>query len=190
MMTMKRLAKLLLIIWFFYHLGVIVIMSNGSSYMGRTLSPLFAPYANSILLNTTWNFFSPDPAHVMYMRYRLYFENDQNEEIKEPETRYFPEEKNELAKTGVSRRYLYAMRYFVLAPQKLESIMAPWLCKKNPEASRILIEYQMEQIPTLHQAHRESGESVESMMESKRFSNLEFYCEKSKANEILSESGR
>ena len=42
-------------------------MGNGASFLGRYMSEYYIPIANTIGLNTTWNFFSPDPANTMYI---------------------------------------------------------------------------------------------------------------------------
>src|SRR4051812_36520058 len=52
-----------------FHLVVILVLPNSSSFLGRALEPWIVPYANLLGLNVTWNFFAPDPAHTMYINY-------------------------------------------------------------------------------------------------------------------------
>ncbi|MGE3759713.1 MAG: hypothetical protein AB7H97_18245, partial [Pseudobdellovibrionaceae bacterium] len=81
---MKSFSKVLISVWLVYHMATIILMPNGTSIVGRKYQHLFLNYANSISLNTTWNFFSPDPAHTIYLEYVVFFENDLGEEIKDP----------------------------------------------------------------------------------------------------------
>lgn len=173
---MKKIFKIVLVLVFFYQLGIIIIMANGSSFLGRSVGHFFSPVANAINLNTTWNFFSPDPAHTMYIRYKVYYYNDQGDEVKEPLEKFFPEEKNSFARNQTSRRFLYAMRFFVLDPRKLETIFIPWLCKKEPEASRIQVEYVIEQVPPLDEAVTHANTSVEDMIDKLKYLKTSLDC--------------
>lgn len=136
-------------VFFFYQLIVIVIFANGTSLLGRKIAKYFTPYANAIGLNTSWNFFSPDPAHTMSIKYETRYEDVQGNEIKPSQIDYFPPEKNQIAKTGVSRRFLYSMRFYVLDQKKLKLFFAPWLCRKHPEASSVKIQFDFYKIPPI-----------------------------------------
>lgn len=103
-------------------------------------------------LNTTWNFFSPDPANTMYFHYHVYFENEQGEETKEPAEGYIPEEKNTIVTDGSRRRMLYAIRFLMLDEKRIPLLLVPWLCQKYAGASRIRLNWVVEKIPSLDEA--------------------------------------
>lgn len=144
-MTLKKTLKVVLSFWLVYHLVVIVFFPNNSSYLVRHYSLPFQAYANQLALNTSWNFFSPDPAHVMYFKYLIY----SKDENLEPAEYFIPPEKNEGSFGPADRRLFYAMRYMLLDQRRVEGILGPWLCKQHPEATKIHIEHIVEKIPSL-----------------------------------------
>jgi hypothetical protein len=141
--------KIILTLWICYHILTMIIMANGTSVVGRTIGQYFTPYANVLNLNTTWNFFSPDPTNTMYIEYQIYFENEVGDEIKPTLTEYFPAEKDQMVFDNFRRRYLYPMRFFAVSEQRLSLGFAPWLCRKYPEASRVKARTNIERIPLL-----------------------------------------
>lgn len=135
-----------------YHLAVITVLANGGSFLARYWTPYLIPYANTFGLNNTWNFYSPDPAHTMYLEYRVRFDDEQGNEVKEPIEGYLPPEKDQIVVDSSKRRLLYAMRFLMLDPDRLNSLMSPWLCRQYPGASEIAITHQLEAIPSLDSA--------------------------------------
>jgi len=144
-----NIKKIVFSFFIVFHLLVLLILSNNSSFLSRLYGDYLAPYANMLALNTTWNFFSPDPAHTMYFKYVAYFENENGETTKEPIEEYIPNTKNEVVLQSSRRRVLYYMRYMILDTQRIEKVLSKWLCRKNPGATRVYIEHIIEQIPPL-----------------------------------------
>ncbi len=131
---------------------VITLFPNGSSYLGRSLASYFMPYANSLGLNTTWNFFSPDPAHTMFLKYNIRFEDANGNDLREPLDGFFPPEKEKIVTDSSKRRFLYALRFFLLDTSRMKTILGPWLCRQNPGSSVITMEQILEPIPNLDKA--------------------------------------
>ena len=146
---MKTVLKVLLSVWILYHLAVIVILPNAGSFLARQGTNLLIPYGNTLGLNASWNFFSPDPAHTMYLAYRVRFDDENGNEVKEPLEGFLPPEKDQIVLDSSKRRLLYAMRFLVLDPNRLNLLMGPWLCRQHPGASEIAITHVVEAIPTL-----------------------------------------
>lgn len=149
---MLKFKKVILSAAILFHLLTMVILANGASWLGRHTQSWAAPYGNAIGINTTWNFFSPDPAHTMFIRFKVEFEDDYGNELKEPIEGFIPEEKESVVMDSSKRRFLYAMRFLILDHRRLETIMGPYLCKKYPEASRIHVEHILQGIPVLDRA--------------------------------------
>lgn len=149
MLGFKKVCLSLVIL---FHLLTMVILANGSSWLGRHTQGWSVPYGNIIGINTTWNFFSPDPAHTMFIRYRVSFEDDYGNETAEPIEGFIPEEKESVVFDSSKRRFLYAMRFLILDHRRLESIMGPYLCRKFPGAHRVHIEHILQAIPPLDRA--------------------------------------
>ena len=153
-----------------------VVLGNGSSFLGRSLGNYYTPVANLVGLNTTWNFFSPDPAHTMYLRYIVHFEDEYGNPVKESIENLFPaEETNGDFRVHV-RRMSYAMRFFSASPERLEKYLVPWLCKKNPGANRIQTEILYSRIPTLEVASTLSDTNYQDLVKQEEINQNVFKC--------------
>ncbi len=175
--SVKSLAlRIFLSAFIVFHLSVIIILANGGSYLGRSLQASLLPYANTLGLNATWNFFSPDPAHTMFYRYKIYFESPVGEELKESIEGFFPPEKTHIVIDSSKRRLLYSMRFLTIDPSRIKSLMAPWLCKQYPGASRVRMEYIVNQIPLLDVAVARKDDPMDDLVSEKNLINNEVSC--------------
>lgn len=172
----KKALKLILSLWIVYHIAVIVILANGSSILGRSYGWLLVPYANALGLNSTWNFFSPDPAHTMYLEYRVRFEDEQGNETREPIEGYLPPEKDQIVVDSSRRRMLYAMRFLMLDQNRLHALMAPWLCRQHPGASEITIAHEMQAIPSFDRAIANLDTPLRDLRQQYRSASQTFNC--------------
>jgi len=170
------LAKSFLSIWVLYHLFVVVVMSNGSSFMARFFEHQITTYANQTGFNTSWNFFSPDPAHTMYIRYVVNFNDENGEPTKEPVEGYFPALKNVSTFDPRERRELYLMHYFILSPDRLENLFTPVICRQHPGASSIYVDFIIESIAPLDQAALQKSQSMEDLSKLNEFIKREISC--------------
>lgn len=169
--------KVLLSLWALYHIVVIVIMPNLGSYLGRGLQPAISDYASTIGFNAGWNFFSPDPAHVMYLHYTVHYGNPDMVEEKEAIENYFPAEKNKGIKDITRQRELYLMRFMVIDPMRLKSLFGPWLCRQYPEATYVEMEHVIETIAPLQQVVTLEDETVESLSKEVQFIRQSYSCD-------------
>lgn len=160
------------------YIVMIIIFPNGTSFLGRTVGQALLPIANTMGLNTTWNFFSPDPANTMYFVYNIYFEDELGNETKESITGYLPSEKNQIVTDASRRRMLYAMRFLMLDEHRLNVLMAPWLCKDHPGATRVRIRSVIEKIPSLDEVILRNDETVQSLKHEIDSRSISFDCRK------------
>lgn len=172
----SQFLKLFISLWLVFHLAIMIVMPNSGSYLGRHFENLFVSYANALNLNTPWNFFSPDPAHTMYFRYTIYFKNDFLEDIKDPVEGYFPEGKEDAPQTSSGRRELYAMRYMILEPSRVDKFLGPWLCKQYEGATHIKLEHIVDTIPPLDRAVFDKKIKVSEMGEKIEIINRDYNC--------------
>lgn len=168
--------KTLLSIWILFHLFVVVVMSNGSSYVGRSFQNIITPYANITGFNTSWNFFSPDPAHTMYFRYLVYFNDENGEPLKEEVEGFFPALKNVGTFDPRERRELYLMHFFILSPERLEKFFAPMICRQHPGASSLRVDFVIESIAPLDQAATLKRDSMADLSKEYEFIKREYSC--------------
>ena len=185
---MKTALKVLISLWIVYHIVTMVVLANGSSYLGRHLGGVLVPYANALGMNATWNFFSPDPAHTMFFRYKVLFEDQDGNEIKESEEGYLPPEKGNVVMDSSKRRLLYAMRFLLLDSSRMRQLMAPWLCRQHPGASRVSIHYILQNLPSLDVARLHAETPIEELKQETQSSSAEFNCSEFAAGEDAGES--
>lgn len=161
---------------------MMVIMGNGASFLGHYLSSLFIPVANTIGLNTTWNFFSPDPAHTMYIKVSFIFPGSAEENIILPEQR----EDGSFDFSLNKRRMSYVVRYLIIDQQKVEQFLAPWLCRKKPLAESVYIETVLEKIPPLDKVITLKDTIFNDLIEKQTINSLSFQCDQIKSMESSS----
>ncbi|MFP5519741.1 MAG: hypothetical protein ACLGGX_07550 [Bdellovibrionia bacterium] len=178
----RTAIKVILSLAIVYHLLVMILMPNLASFPGRRFQAWIAPYGNIIGLNASWNFFSPDPAHTMYLKYLVFFEDEQGNEVKEPEEYTIPPQKAEPVRDIREKRYLYAMRFMILDPNRLKNIMGPWLCKQHSGASSISMEHVIETVPPLEEAMTFEKMTLKELSREIQYVNLSVNCRDSLQN--------
>lgn len=73
MKKMELLSKILLSVWIIYNIFVMLVMPNVGAYFGRVTASVVTPYASTVGLNAGWNFFSPEPAQPMVLKYTVHY---------------------------------------------------------------------------------------------------------------------
>lgn len=180
-----RILKIILSLWAVYQIFVILVMPNLGSYLGRSAQPFISSYASIIGVNASWNFFSPDPAHTMYIRYRVHYGTNENgDEIKEPVEGFFPKEKNKAVVETFRQRELYIMRFMVLYPKRLQYLMGPWLCKQYPGAQSIEMEHVVETVAPLAEAVTFMDENIRELSRELQVVKTEYDCSGSSLDEM------
>ncbi len=155
---------------------MMIVLGNGSSFLGRYLGPYFTPVANIVGLNTTWNFFSPDPAHTMYLRYTVYFQDDYGNPVQEAIQEFYPsEEENANLSTHV-RRQNYMMRFFTASYERMQKYFVPWVCRKYPGATHVHTEVILTRIPSLEVASTLSLLNYEDLLKQEEINQNAFSC--------------
>lgn len=175
----KLLLKVLLSLWIVYNIAVMLIMPNVGSYLGRSLSRFITPYAGAVGLSAGWDFFSPDPAHTLYIEYTVYFPDSEkgvDGEVREPIEGYFPPEKNQPVHDPVRKRDLYATRYMALSPKRLRVVFGPWLCRQYPGASQVNARIIIETVPSLDKAVQRKDLSLADLSERIEYAKEDIDC--------------
>lgn len=177
MFSFQKINRLLLVFVFFYFLSMMLVMGNGHSFLGRYLSAIYIPVANSIGLNTTWNFFSPDPANVMYFRYDVIFEDEYGHTTEDTFEDYFPKSKDEGRDFRLDRRRsAYAMRWLALDPERIRQFFIPKICKEHPKARKIQVELIVKPIPPLEKIMALQNENYEDLVKAEQLSQNTYEC--------------
>ncbi len=124
----------------------ILLLPNYGSFLGRQYLSAFAQWGNLLVLNTSWNFFSPDPAHIMYFEYQ-YTNLDASQS-----RGVFPPEGVMGTRDLRHRRDLYMMRYLALDPARIQNLLGPWLCRQNPQANDMHLTHYVKLIKPLEKS--------------------------------------
>lgn len=172
-----KLFKSVLVVWLIFHLSVMIIMSNGSSFFARSMGNFYRYYANQLNINTNWNFFSPDPAQVMYIQYTVYTLDEYGNELQPTLEEYFPKEKNQGSFGITHRRDFYLSRYLLLSEERLENMFVPWVCRQHPQATHILVRTVTEQVTPLEEISKNQRSSLR--LEASSVFKKEFRCSRS-----------
>lgn len=146
--------RVLLIVIISFHVIAISIVPSPSSLILKGMGDIFIPYINFIAMNASWQFFSPDPANVMYLEYGVFFEDSEGQELKESVRGFYPEGKTSVGLESIEKRILYATRFMYLDLSRLEKIFLPWLCRSHQGANRVFLKPYIEKIPMLEVAYK------------------------------------
>ncbi len=168
---MSYLLGLILTGWVFIHLSIALLIANPSSFVVRRLAWISA-YASQLGFNTSWNFFSPDPAHPMFFRFRVYFADEEQDPIEG----YWPPLKDQVITSSSLRRTMYAMRYFVVSSSPSGELFSTWLCRLYPGASRVWWEHQVFVLPHLDQALMSGADNWRESIKEQKGTSQEYYC--------------
>ena len=168
-----KAAKVILSLWLVFHVLTMVIMPNANSFASRQFRDVVYPYSNVMGLTVGWSFFSPDPAHVLYLRYVVYFKDQDRESIEG----YFPKEKNKAATDVRGKRDWTVMRFMLLDHKRLGVLMAPWICRQNPGAESVYLEYVMETVPPMDEAQSAVSKDIQDLSHDLQFIKVDHNCE-------------
>jgi hypothetical protein len=78
---------------------------------------------------------------------------------------------------------LYAMRYFLLDPRRVERVLIPFLCRNFPDSERIVIRHYLLQLPSLDQVTLEKNKPVRDLKVLSSGSSQEYRCDAQKNEE-------
>lgn len=172
----RLIAKILLSLLIVFHVFVFTVMPLGPSYVARALEPWIVPYASTLGMNASWNFFSPDPAHTMYLKFTVFYPDTDEGESPEPQEIYMPDAKGQGVWDLGKKRALYAMRYMIIYPNRLEAVLGPYLCRRHSGAEAVKIEHIIDPIPVLDLVARDRRELHELGEEKYEYINRTYRC--------------
>lgn len=177
MLPRERALKIAASLFVLYNLLAMLLMPNPWSFLGRRYGFLVAPYANAVGLNSSWNFFSPDPAQTMYISYDIEYLDEQGESQRGDERGTFPQASRHMVLDSNTRRELYAMRFMMIAPNRVQALFGPWLCREHPGATLIHFEEVVETVAPLDEALTLQEQSLPDLSRTLPMSRFDFRCD-------------
>lgn len=164
--------KILISLFLVYHLAAVIILPNGSSMVGRKFARYFLPYANSLLFNRTWQFFSPGPAPAYYVEYRTITNAAAGEDEERAPFIYPPLRQDRF--DDLYFRSLGGLRLLSINPDVFERQFIPYLCRLHPEARALDLRSVTLQLPSVEQGDR--GETFKEMAEKVNLPRRTYEC--------------
>ncbi|HVK61786.1 MAG TPA: hypothetical protein VM432_09565 [Bdellovibrionales bacterium] len=146
----RTLLKIVLSLFIVFHLSAVLILPNSSSLMGRRLSWLFLDYANLMIFNRTWQFFSPGPMPNMYLEYEVETEDNALEDVRE--TYQWPKSNVNRFNNDFFLRTVAGMRFLGSNEVNFHKYFIPYLCRQHPGAVAVNMRSVVEQIPSIERA--------------------------------------
>lgn len=165
--------KVVLSVFLLYHLTTVAILPNGSSIIARKLNRFLVPYANPLIFNRTWQFFSPGPMPSFFLEYNLVTNAGPAIDEERPGFVYPPHRKN-AAFDDFYLRTLAGMRLIAIQPQVFEDFFIPFLCRLHPDAIQIDLRSVTEEIPPIEKA--DGFETFKDMSERKELPRKLYQC--------------
>lgn len=141
------MKKILLNLFVIYHLLVVVISPNISTYLGSRLSPFIAAYAGVLGLGSTWSFFAPDPGPPpLFLEWEILGEHNSvtsSGQIPEKDSPFWLVERQ-------NRRFILARILYNENGRHL-IIMGNYLCRLYPQSSGVRLWKSIYTIPTIEE---------------------------------------
>ena len=157
----RKAFKLALSLFIIYHLAMILIAPHRMSLIHETLMPYFTPYAHTLSMVTSWDFYAPKPSYYFYFEYEVIDSKDKVGTFRWPPSR---KESNRIYLNH--NRLIYHSRFFMFSGKKnIRKYFIPYLCQLHPRATEISIKALMEDRPHFKKARTfEPGFFSESNM--------------------------
>lgn len=154
-----------------------LIVANPDSIPSRRASNLMFYYANTLGLNTTWQFFSPNPMGERYLEYEVHYDDEWADSLNsnsQPHSEESADEGMELEgegeRGGKWTHHYWPPRHHVKMSQEIknrifshsvhstlnetlaEDIFIPWVCRKHPKARSISLKAETKSLPSIEVA--------------------------------------
>ncbi len=151
----KRLfLKAALSVFIAYHLFCVGLLPNSTSILGRRLGGILTPYANPLIFNRTWQFFSPGPMPSFYLEYEVV--TPENEMDLMRDTLVYPPIPKSFTFGDFYLRALAGMRFLGVKDEHFQKFFIPYLCRLYPGATGLDIRSTIEEVPQIESIGSES----------------------------------
>jgi hypothetical protein len=176
----KGWLKALLSVYIVYHLCAVFFMPLSGSILERTLGPFLYPYASTLGLNTTWQFFSPNPASSNYLEYEVYYPQEPGrDEVRFETYQWPPKSRKGIIGENYNRRVYHSMISTIDA-DRTTKFLVPWLCRKHKGAQSIALRKVLTVLPEMESAQLRHGDRVSDFSKQVEVPSEEYFCPSAK----------
>ncbi|MGE0616829.1 MAG: hypothetical protein AB7P04_14450 [Bacteriovoracia bacterium] len=146
-MTRTR-TRTWLSVFIVFHLAVVLLIPNESSYLTQYFRPLIAPYATTLGLARAWQFFSPDPGPSVYLEYIAMKDGTKLD------AGFFPPLQNPFWLRDPYNRRTAALRMTFKVPDYVQTVVVPYLCRQYPAATLMNVSLWIGGPPSLEEVEK------------------------------------
>ena len=184
-MTKNLAVKIAFSVFIVYHLLAIFILPNNTSILCRKLAFLVTPYANAVGLNTSWQFFSPEPSPTIHFVYDA--DTTESEEVPPKNsfwkergfvTGQWPPDRPAGMWTDGIRRLVYHSRFTTMSRERAGRFLGAVLCRFYPGTPLISVRMVVSEIPSIERSAIDD-QSFSQMAAERDLETFEFSCRKS-----------
>ena len=160
-----------------------LVVANPGSILSREIPYFMIHYANTLGLNTTWQFFSPNPGGERYLEYEVHLDDGMSDEelvwdeVMGDKDKYHywpPKPGMGMLRENINRCFYHSL-LSTFGEQRIKDVFIPWACRKHPEAYSISIRGKTKALPTIEVAQIEN-KSFEHLSKSYDFELKEHIC--------------
>lgn len=139
-------------VFILFHLTTVIVLANPGSLLAHALSPLVNGYGSTFGLNTTWQFFSPDPGPKLLFQYEFVRKDGSID----PATYVWPPEAGNKSPFSNYQRLIYYPIRTTSSEERVEKFFIPWLCRQNPSAESVSLSIVAFEVPSMEKTVTES----------------------------------
>lgn len=175
--NLKKWFQIIASIFLVYHLVTILTLPNSGSYLESQIGEYLYPYASTLGLNSTWQFFSPKPSPRIFFRYEVEFPNGDYQKHQWPP----PKIDSEFLGPNF-QRLVYHSRMTTITEQRRKKFLVPFLCSKHPGAQTLTLSAIFENVVPLRKAYIDRRLPTSSLKELEVWSRETYYCQEEGEN--------
>ena len=176
---LRGVLKFFLSLFILYHLAMILIIPHRRSMIHEYAMPYFPSYVHTLSLDTSWNFYAPNPIDYYYFEYEVI---DSKNKVG---TFRWPPSRKEVKRIYLNHnRLIYHARFFLTLHERNISqyFILPYLCNLHSEAVEITVKVMFKNRPHFKKAKvlEPSFLSVDNKQNRKKWFSVTSKCKKRK----------
>lgn len=170
----RLLLKAALSVFIAYHLFCVSLLPNSASIIGRKLGAVLTPYANPLIFNRTWQFFSPGPMPRFDLEYEVITPDSEMDLMRD--AKIYPVKPDGFTLGDYYLRSLAGMRFLGIKDDTFEKFFIPYLCRQYPTATALDIRSVMEEVPQMESIGSEETMGFKDLAERKDLPRRRYEC--------------
>ena len=178
-----NIVKVALSLFILFHVITIFVFANQGSILHQTLPHFMINYATTLIFNSKWQFFAPNPmVDERYLKYEISLDDKvsaekvvQNEDTTKIKYHYWPPKPNtKIFQENWNRMFIHSV-LSTSSEDKVKNLFIPWACRKHSEAYSISIRKERRKLTTINVA-RVKDENFKRLLQPHDVELKEYIC--------------